>query len=156
MLRFRIDLSAFSSEAPHANNETGMRPLRSALLFLTTQCFCENQRSHELANYCTRGGTLDFVVHPKSLLPRAHSSVSHTYTDMLNPYALMPFCCTNIHMQADTQTSTQHTRMFKTPIHSQSCIHLFVYTLAHTPPLITLKCTHTCAATHKHNRHDRQ
>lgn len=144
MLRFRIDLSAFSSEAPHANNETGMRPLRSALLFLATPCLCENQRSHELANYCTRGGLWSLWSLLKSLLPWAHSSVSHTHTDMLNLYALMPFSCTNTHMQADTQTS------------AQSCIHLFVYTMAHTRPLITLKCAHTCAATHKHNRHDRQ
>lgn len=134
---------------PTQTTKTGMRPLRSALLFLATPMLLWEPA-------ITWGGSLWSLL--KSLLPWAHSSVLHTHTDKLYPYALMPFSSTNTHMQADTQTSAQHTNThtFKTHIHSQSCIHLFVYTLAHTPPLITLKCMHTCAATHKHKRHDRQ
>lgn len=137
---------------PHTNNETGMWPQHAALLFLTTRCLCEKQQSHDLASHCTMGGRGGGVGGPYPT-PRKP-----------NPCFLRPTALSHRHVvaallrqQADTHASTQHTDTCFKPTYAgrQSCTHLFVYALAHAPP-ITLKCTHTCAATHMHNRHDRQ
>lgn len=134
MLRFRIDLSAFSSEAPHANNETGMRPLRSALLFLTTQCFCENQQSHELANYCTRGGLWIlwstqnpcYPLGPQFCLTHIHR---HAKPLCANAFLL------HQHPHAGRHTNINSTHTHVQNPHTQSAMHspICIHTCTHSP-----------------------
>lgn len=148
-----LHLPAFSSEAPHAKQQK-----QACGPYVLPSCFWQPRASVRASGHMS-GETLEFVVPAKILAPLGPQfCLTHAHRQTIP-------LCTNAfqfhqHPHAGRHTNIssthKHTQTFKTHIHSQSCIHLFVYTLAHTPPLITLKCRHTCAATHRHNRHDRQ